>query len=200
MNTRLLTIVCAAATLSLSASTGYGQVLVCSLGGPGAGYNPTFDSDPPAFAMNVAKRVADALCDGRCGVTLSQNPTAPNAMTFVVPSGQAKIVYSPAFMNEVEARIGGAATFGILAHEVGHVVDGRTQVSWMLDSWSRELRADAWAGCALARAGLSTSELQTALMAVSQYPSATHPAWNLRLPAVATGYSACGGQQKLPTP
>lgn len=178
------------------AQLGFPQ-LVCSLGNSG-GYNPQYDSPPPDFAMNVAARVAGALCGGTCGVVLVQNATAGNALTLVSPNGQAKIAYSPPFMNAVEAQIGGAATFGILAHEVGHVVDGRTGVAWMIDSWSRELRADAWAGCALARSGLSTSEVGAALMAVSQYPSPTHPAWNLRLPALQTGYSNCGGSGTLP--
>jgi hypothetical protein len=108
--------------------------------------------------MSIAKRVANVLCGGRCNVDLYRNVTVGNAFTFVLPSGTAKIVYKPNFMTTVEQNFGEGAVFGILSHEVGHVIDGRLQVAWMLDSWSRELRADAWAGCALARANLSTTE------------------------------------------
>ena len=139
------------------------------------------------------------LCNGSCNATLVRNQSAGNALTLVLPNGAAKVAYNPQFMQSVQESFGEEAIFGILAHETGHVIDGRTQVSWMLDSWGRELRADAWAGCALARAKMSTSEMRNSLQAISQYPSPSHPGWNLRIPALETGYRACGGIGKLPT-
>ena len=44
----------------------------------------------------------------------------------------------------------------------------------MKSDWTPELRADAWAGCALAKSDLSSNDLAEALTAVSKYPPAGH--------------------------
>jgi hypothetical protein len=31
------------------------------------------------------------------------------------------------------------------------------------------------------------------LAALAEYPSPSHPSWNLRLPTIRTGYTQCGG-------
>ena len=59
--------------------------------------------------------------------------------------------------------------------------------------WTPELRADAWAGCILARDNLTPADLQEALAALSEFPSPSHPNWNLRLPVIRSGYAHCGG-------
>jgi hypothetical protein len=63
--------------------------------------------------------------------------------------------------------------------------------------WTPELRADAWAGCALARNNLSANDLAEALAAVSKYPpsghAGDHPSWALRAPALRLGFLHCGG-------
>jgi hypothetical protein len=196
----ILMLVCAVAISILWAEPATAQQRVCSLGyyNNDNGYNPGLDSVPTPHALSIARRVAEVLCGGVCSVSLRQNPTAGNALTLVLPNGQAKVVYQPQFMQQIEQAYGESAAFGILAHETGHVIDGRRKVSWMLDSWSQELRADAWAGCALARAGLSISETRAALRAIAQYPSPSHPAWDRRLPALEVGYSQCGGRGRLP--
>jgi hypothetical protein len=170
--------------------------LVCSLGGD-TYYNPNSDMKASPDAIRIAHNVANVLCGGTCGVALIRNPTAGNVLTFALPNGATKVVYSPQFLKSVEA-IGDGAIFGIFAHETGHVVDGRLNVAWMPNSWGRELRADAWAGCALARAALSEDQTAAALRAIVQYPSPTHPARNLRVPALDLGYQSCGGAGNLP--
>jgi hypothetical protein len=196
----ILMLVCAAAINSIWAEPAAAQQRVCSLGyyNNSNEYNPNLDSPPTPHALSIARRVAEVLCGGVCRVSLLQNPTAGNALTLVFPNGQAKVVYQPHFMQQIEQAYGESAAFGIFAHETGHVIDGRTKVSWMLNSWNRELRADAWAGCALARAGLSILETKAALRAIAQYPSPSHPAWDRRLPALEAGYSQCGGRGGLP--
>ena len=170
--------------------------LVCSLGGDSY-YNPNSDMKASPDALRIAHNVANVLCGGTCGVALIRNPTAGNVLTFALPNGAAKVVYNPLFLKSVET-IGDGAIFGIFAHETGHVVDGRLNVAWMPTSWGRELRADAWAGCALARAALSEDQKTAALRAILQYPSPTHPARDLRVPALDLGYRSCGGTGNLP--
>src|ERR1700722_10379020 len=56
-----------------------------------------------------------------------------------------------------------------------------------------DLRADAWAGCALAKSDLTANDLAEALTAVSKYPPSTQPGWAARVPALRLGYIHCGG-------
>jgi hypothetical protein len=113
-------------------------------------------------------------------------------------SHESVIAYSPAFMSRLAAKFGQPATFGVLAHEVGHHIDLLRNFAWMSNAWSRELRADAFAGCALARAGLPTEKLETALRAIAAYPTSSHPAWKQRQVAVRRGYEQCGGKDPMP--
>src|SRR5208283_2912281 len=137
--------------------------LVCSLGpGGDSYYSPNSDMNASPDALRIARNVANVLCNGTCGIALIRNPTAGSVLTFVLPNGAAKIVYSPQFLKSVETTIGDGAIFGLFAHEIGHVVDGRLNVAWMPDSWGRESRADAWAGCALARAALPEDKAKAA--------------------------------------
>ena len=171
--------------------------LVCSLGGDSY-YNPNSDMKASPDALRIAHNVANVLCSGSCGVALIRNPTAGTILTSALPNGAAKIVYNPQFLKSIDTAIGDGAIFGIFAHETGHVVDGRLNVAWMPNSWSRELRADAWAGCAIARAVLSEDKTIAALRAILRYPPPTHPARDLRVPALELGYRSCGGTGNLP--
>ena len=181
--------------LLLPATVVRGEV-VCSLGGNNY-YNPTSDENASPDALRIARNVANALCSGTCGVALMRNPTAGTVETFIAPNGEAKVVYNPQFMKSIDTTIGDGAVFGLFAHEVAHVIDGRTSVAWMPGSWDRELRADAWAGCALGRAALPDEKTIAAVRAILRYPSPTHPARDMRLPALELGYHSCGGTGSL---
>jgi hypothetical protein len=66
--------------------------------------------------------------------------------------------------------------------------------AWMKSGWTPELRADAWAGCAIAKSDLSSNGLAETLTAVSKYPPVAHPpSWPMRLGALRLGYVHCGG-------
>ena len=192
-----------AVALSLvTASTAQAQ-LVCSLGG-GFGqspYNPYLNQadSPYSRAAQELDQIYRALCSpSGCGSYLVvNNPTVPNAMAAAMGLGQTMIGYQPAFMDRIAREYGDGATFGILAHEFGHHIDFHTTPPWMNSSWSRELKADAWAGCALARTGISTASLENALRAIAQFPSASHPGWPQRLQAVRHGFVSCGGRWPL---
>lgn len=175
---------------------------VCTLGvgpvGPVQQYNPNWDTAPGPRAASELRQIRNLLCSAppySCGdYHLFSNPTAPNAMAIVVGPMLTKIVYSVPFMNSVESQYGGHATFGILAHELGHHIDFHFTPSWMDTAWSRELKADAWAGCALARARIGTAAIENALTAIAAFPSPSHPPWPMRIQAVRTGFVNCGGQ------
>jgi len=179
----------------LSSYNVYAQ-LMCSLGvSPGQQYNPRNDQQPSQRASSELNNIYRALCPNGCGAyLLASNNTAPNALATTTGRGQSKIVYNPSFLSQIVQQYGGGATFGILAHEFGHHIDFHTTAPWMNNSWSRELKADAWAGCALARVGGSTGQIENALQAIAAYPSQSHPGWQQRHQAVRTGFINCGGQ------
>jgi len=184
----------AALLLALSVNAAAAQGFVCSVGPGGGGYNPMLDGQPTQAAFSQMSFVLTLLCPTGCGnISLVRNPTVGGAVCEVATPGLSKIAYDPGFMNTVVAQFGPGATFGIFAHELGHHLDFMLNAAWMDHAWGRELRADAWAGCAMARAGLSGTESDGALQAIAAYPSPSHPGWPDRVVAVRTGYIGCGG-------
>ena len=170
------------------------QVL-CSLG-PMTPYDPMADMPPSAGAKADLTKITALLCPKGCGkVLLFANATTPNTATVTDGAGVSKIAYSPSFTSSIRSNFGPIATFGIFAHDLGHHLDASgNKAAWMKDAWDSELRADAWAGCAMAKADLSPSRLQAALLAMSTYPSPHHPSWDVRRPAITEGFTRCGGR------
>jgi hypothetical protein len=128
-------------------------------------------------------------------VLLFANATSPNAATVSDGAGVSKIAYSPRFVSSLQTNFGPVATLGIFAHGLGHHLDATgTKAAWLKEAWDGELRADAWAGCAMAKAELSPSRLQAVLLAMSTYPSTHHPDWSARRAVITEGYTSCGGK------
>jgi hypothetical protein len=119
---------------------------------------------------------------------------------FVAEGDQAKLLYAPAFFAAVHERFGDAGIIAILAHELGHALDDTLGAAWIQNAWTPELRADAWAGCVLAKDPLAAPDRQAAMSALAEYPSSSHPNWNIRLPVIRAGYTHCGGTAKLDAP
>ena len=171
---------------------------VCSLGPTAVQhYNPYLDQPPSIRALQELKTIHDALCysAGGCGnYVLFSNPTAPSILWTPIGPGTSKFAYNPAFLNQLAIQYGHGASFGILAHAFGHHIDFHTSPLWMHDSWSTELRADAWAGCAMAKTGVGTGQIENALVAIAAFPVPGSPGWPQRQLAVRTGFVNCGGQ------
>jgi hypothetical protein len=171
--------------------------VVCALGPNASAYKASSDERPSADALEMARRVNAALsstCSPKCPqIALFRNATAANAM-LVVNTDEAKLVYAPQFFSAIYDKYGDGAIIAIIAHLYGHALDETYPAKWMSSVWSPELRADAWAGCALARIDPGPGDLADALTAVSKYPSTAHPGWPLRLPALRAGYMHCGGE------
>jgi len=119
-----------------------------------------------------------------------------------VPNVEAKIrhheryiLYNPEFVRQVnEITRNKWASIFILAHEVGHHLEGHT----LLDINSRppiELEADEFAGFVLHKMGASLQQSQLAMYYISNSePSKTHPARADRLAAIEKGWDRADGQ------
>jgi hypothetical protein len=170
--------------------------IVCALGTRTASWKPASDESPSADAMQLAVRINAALktlCGTHCPlIALFRNTTAEGIM-LVFENGDAKLLYAPPFLSSVYNSYGDAGVIALFAHELGHGLDDNLGAAWVKSNWTPELRADSWAGCALARTRLSSKDTKAALDALAKYPAAPHPAWDVRSPAVRAGYAACGG-------
>jgi hypothetical protein len=174
--------------------------VICALGSGASSYDANADQRPTSDAMQLAGRMNAALsptCSPKCPqIAIFRNATAANAM-LIVTADQAKFVYAPQFFTAVYDKYGDGAIIAIIAHEYGHALNETTPAPWMNNSWTSELRADAWAGCALAKSDLSANDLAEALTAVSKYPpiakAGAQPSIVQRLPALRVGYVHCGG-------
>ncbi len=200
MRRPLCFLLCAALLPFGALALGAGTDIICALGSGASSYDAKADQRPTGDAMQLAGRMNAALsptCSPQCPqIAIFRNPTAANAMLVVTPD-QAKFVYAPQFFSAVYDRYGDGAIIAIIAHLYGHALDEVHPASWMNSGWSPELRADAWAGCALAKSDLSAHDLSDALTAVSKYPpiapSGAQPTWAQRLPALRLGYVHCMG-------
>lgn len=119
-----------------------------------------------------------------------------------VPNVEAKIrhreryiLYNPEFISQVNRATNNKwASIFILAHEVGHHLEGHT----LLDISSRpgiELEADEFAGFALCRMGATLQQAQLAMYYISNAEnSKTHPGRTDRLLAIEKGWDRAEGQ------
>jgi hypothetical protein len=174
---------------------------ICALGPGASSYKQSSDQRPSADALQLVRRTDEAagkICGINCPpIVLFRNATAPNLM-LLVDAGRARIVYSPQMFATVYEKHGDAGLAALIAHEIGHALDDAMGAAWIEKGWTAELRADAWAGCVLAKDGLNAGEIQHAAAALSEYPSPAHPVWSLRLPAIRSGYTHCGGTGLFP--
>ena len=173
-----------------------GPEILCRLGPAEPPYSAYSDESSSGDALELAGKVNAALgswCRPNCPtISMFRNTTASDLM-LIRGDGRMKLVYKPAFFTSVYDKYGDGGILAIMAHEVGHAIDGTTPGAWMKTNWTPELRADAWAGCALARMNLSSRTVQAGLNALSKYPSPSHPDWTVRIPVLQAGYTQCGG-------
>jgi hypothetical protein len=186
-------------TVALLSARAQAQVL-CTLGTATTPYESMADMPAGTAPQADLKKLKSLLCPKGCGkLFLFANPTTPNTATVTDGAGASKIAYSPGFVKSVQTNYGPAGTLGIFAHDLGHHLEATgNRPAWMQSSWDSEARADAWAGCAMAKAELKPSALQAVLLVLSEYPSAKHPAWSARRPVITEGYKACGGRMLPP--
>lgn len=137
-------------------------------------------------AIKIITRIVDA-------VGLEQNfevraANVPNAAA-VIFEDKRYILYSQVFMSEIESTTKTKwASISILAHEIGHHLNGHT-----LDSIGsrpdKELEADKFSGFVCYMLGGTLKEAQEAMRHISSETSSdTHPPKSARLEAIANGW------------
>ena len=167
-------------------------------------YDPKQNRTPKARAVAEIRLAYRLLCplvmkDGRCGAgDIFENPSiGNNALTFVSGLRQGRrtralIVYSASFLNFLDEKFGPGASFGVLAHEIGHHLTASGNLRGEFDHpWDEELRADYFAGCAIAQAGQQVKDLEVAFKALAKVASPTHPASPQRNEKARKGYNYC---------
>ena len=113
----------------------------------------------------------------------------------VVYDGQRYLLYNPDFLNAVN-RAGHTdwAGISILAHEMGHHLNGHTLRAGGSQP-ADELEADEFSGFVLRKLGASLAQAQAALATVADDEgSATHPGRAPRLTAISQGWQRANGQ------
>ena len=113
----------------------------------------------------------------------------PNAAA-VNYGGRRYVLYNPNFINSLDrASRNRWASISVLAHEVGHHLEGHTDASQGSHP-SIELEADEFSGYALRKMGASLEEAQSAMRLIaSEHTSATHPGKHNRLDAIENGWN-----------
>lgn len=113
----------------------------------------------------------------------------------VVYGGRRYILYNPNFIMQLERTTGTKwAGMSVLAHEIGHHLDGHTLTS----SGSQpqlELEADEFSGFVLRKMGASLANAQAAMRTLATInASSTHPGQYDRLTSIANGWNKADAQ------
>jgi hypothetical protein len=123
-----------------------------------------------------------------------RSANVPNAAA-VILNNKRYILYNPAFISQINsASRNNWAGISIIAHEIGHHLNGHTLKS----GGSRpdlELEADEFSGFVLCKLGAGIQDAQAAMtVAASQKSSHTHPARKDRLVSIAEGWNNANNQ------
>lgn len=117
----------------------------------------------------------------------------PNAAAVILDSKR-YILYNPKFMSEINAASGSDwAGISILAHEIGHHLNGHT-LDKVGSRPETELEADEFSGFVLRRMGASLTDAQSAMALIASLKgSHSHPPKKDRLTSIAAGYNNASG-------
>jgi hypothetical protein len=124
-----------------------------------------------------------------------QATTSVQNAAAVVYSGKRFLLYNPSFVAEVN-RAGRTdwAGISILAHEMGHHLNGHTLKAGGSNP-TDELEADEFSGFVLRKMGASLAEAQAGMAVVSdEEASPTHPGRTTRLKAISEGWQRASQQ------
>ena len=109
------------------------------------------------------------------------------------------ILYDRDFMDAIATRTNSWSSTSILAHEIGHHVNGHTlgEESTLSESRQMEIEADEYSGFVMFKLGASLSQAQEAIRLISTNADdsySTHPKLSKRLKAIERGYNKAKGQ------
>ena len=148
---------------------------------------------PASQAAGIIREITEAV-GLQPRFELRATTQVPNAAA-VVYGGRRYLLYNPRFLAAVN-RAGHTdwAGISILAHEMGHHLNGHTLRAGGSQP-EDELEADEFSGFVLRRLGASLAQAQAALATVSpEAGSATHPGRAPRLAAISRGWSRATAQ------
>lgn len=141
--------------------------------------------DPEAYE---ARALLEPICRPLCGEMLyARNDQLENATVEPLGDGWYLLVWSKTWLRSLRESFGREAILAVYAHEQGHVIDSELPSPWGLDQ--RELSADAWGGCALARGHYALDPVLAAYETFGD--DDIHPAVALRQSALRLGASWC---------
>jgi hypothetical protein len=151
-----------------------------------------------AFYADGAQEIIQLILEtvGLQGSFEVKKANVPNAAA-VVYQGKRYILYNPSFIAAMnKAAETPWASIAVLAHEVGHHLNGHT-----LDGKGSlpevELEADEFSGFVLRKMGASLAEAQLAMRIIADVRATkTHPARHDRLMAIAGGWNRADAQVK----
>jgi hypothetical protein len=188
---KLLLIAGAALTLATASAQNRQPSFICSYYGEPI-TAPVMGFSSSSEAKNIINRIIDVI--GLQSTFETRSANIPNAAA-VVQSGKRYILYNPNFISSVERAAGDKwASIAILAHEIGHHLNGHT-IAGMGSRPSIELEADEFSGFVLRKMGASLSQAQLAMkVAADQRTSATHPGKTDRLNYIAYGWNKADAQ------
>lgn len=117
----------------------------------------------------------------------------PNAAA-VVYNGKRYVLYNPVFISKLNDATGNDwASVSVLAHEIGHHLNGHTLSGGSQPE--RELEADEFSGYIMQRLGASVEEAATAMkLAADVKGTATHPGRTDRITAIEQGWNRASDQ------
>ena len=154
---------------------------------------PFFSSS--ADAEKIVSGIMDAMgLDSKFKIKVADVPN----VEATIKHHERYILYNPEFVNKVNVVTKDKwASFFILAHEVGHHLDGHTEAG-LKSCPAIELEADRFAGFVLCKMGATLQQSQLAMYYISNLASSkTHPGRLDRLAAIENGWNKAQMQKEL---
>ena len=154
---------------------------------------PTPTDVPASQAAGIIREITDAV-GLQPRFELRATDRVANAAA-VVYDGRRYLLYNPRFLADInQAGHTDWAGISILAHEMGHHLNGHTLRGGGSQPQD-ELEADEFSGFVLRRLGASLAQAQAALAAVApEEGSASHPGRAPRLAAISQGWGRANAQ------
>lgn len=164
---------------------------LCAIGD--ARFAPLGDQQADETASSQMREAYELLCEEDCGdLGLRRNDDVDYVMAYWDGEGTPQIRYNLQFASTAFGTLGGAATFGLFAHQLGHILDAGRRPG-PISQRSREERADEYAGCALARADLPPNAMDALIAGIAEVegPLPGVPTVAKRLARVRLGHARC---------
>jgi len=166
----------------------------------------SFSSDSNSEAENALDRILSvvSLAKNRINLVSCDNINTALATSY---KGIRYILYDKAFMRLINSRTNDWSSLIILAHEVGHHINGHAldltiyaggvvEAKSLADIRKQELEADEFAAFIMAKLGAPLNQVESAISLISNDKDDTYsanPSRGKRLKAVRIGYNNAGG-------